>query len=122
MSTKSKHHLFQALIKPHLTYAPMALLSTAQTNKDKLQIRQNKALRWVHNVRWDDFISNHTIHQRNKTPELKTVWAQQLTKQLTKMNNWCSDWIEKIEQLSNTGIRSGYSYNYLTHDYLELDD
>ena len=35
------------------------------------------------------------------------------------MNNWCSDWIEKIEQLSTTGIRPGFSYNYLTHDYLD---
>ena len=38
MSVKTKHHLFQALLKPHLTYAPLALLSTAPTNRKLLQI------------------------------------------------------------------------------------
>ena len=118
---KTKNHLYQAMVKPHLTYAPMALLLSAPTHRKSLQTVQNKALRWIYNVRWEDYISNHTLHQRAKTLTLNTTWNRQLKRSLMKMNTWNNEWIEKIEQLASTNIRTGLSCNYLTY-YLTLEE
>lgn len=47
MTPKTKLHLYKALVAPHLFYPPVPLNSISQTNKQKLQAIQNRALRWV---------------------------------------------------------------------------
>ena len=116
---KTKQHLFQALVKPHLTYAPLALLSSAQTHRNTLQAIQSKALRWIHNVRWSDFISNQTLHQRSKISKVEEDWIFQLSKQIRKLGNWCNDWTERVERLAASGARSGLSINYLSQNHID---
>ena len=80
----TKRHLFLALVYPLLTYCPLALSLSAHTNRLKLQRIQNKALRFIHNTKWDDFKTNETLHNDTRRPPLNIAWHHKLMKQLHK--------------------------------------
>lgn len=68
-SVKTKLHLYKALILPLLTYCPLALSLTTQTGLLNLQVVQNKALRFILNVKWYQFKTNEATHtEANLTP------------------------------------------------------
>ena len=119
-STSTKRHLYQALVKPHLTYSPLALSLAAPTNRKKLQTIQNKALRWIHGVKWDDFVSNHDLHEATKnTPPLNILWSRHIHRQLTRLHTWCEEWFETSNRLARTGPwrRPRISRNLFEVDY-----
>ena len=51
----------------------------------KLQNIQNKALRWILNIKWDDFINNQIIHDETNMPTLNTYLDFLAEKQITKL-------------------------------------
>ena len=67
---KIKLYLYKALIRPLLEYPPTRLAKSCKTNLEKLQKIQNRALRFVYNVKWDDFTSNQQLHVRAKIPTM----------------------------------------------------
>lgn len=81
---KTKRHLFLALVFPILTYCPLAIFLTANTNKTLLQRVQSKALRFINNTRWDEFIRNEDLHLLTKRPPLNIVIHNRINKQITK--------------------------------------
>ena len=61
-----KMHLVKTLVLPHLTYPTIPLHLACKTNMLKLQAVQNKALRFVYGVKWDDFITSKSLHLEHK--------------------------------------------------------
>ena len=114
-ATRTKLHLFKSLIKPLLTYAPLSLSLAARTNTRKLQVIQNKALRWIYNVSWDDFVLTSELHEEASVLPLNLDWRRLVCKQLDKLRFWHPDWIDRISVFLEGG-RAG-----LGHDLLSLD-
>jgi len=117
-ASRTKLHLLKALITPLLTYAPLTLTLAAQTNRRKLQIVLNKALRWVYSVAWDDFVSTARLHERAAVLPLNLVWRWMICKQLDKLRAWCPDWIERSSAFIQ-GRRSGIGRDLFSLDWSE---
>ncbi len=62
LSTKIKLHLVKAFILPILTYAPIPLITASNTNLKKLQVVQNKGLRFAFNERYPYNQNTRTLH------------------------------------------------------------
>jgi hypothetical protein len=70
-SLKSKLTVYRSLIRPTLTYACPVFSNCAKTHFIKLERLENKILRSILNIGWDDFISNEHIHLFTKIPTLR---------------------------------------------------
>ena len=123
-SIATKRHLYQALVKPHLTYAPLALTQAKPTNRKHLQVIQNKALRWIHGVKWDDFVSNQDLHEVTRnTPPLNILWARFIHRQITRLQTWCQEWFDKSTELARTGPRRwAGATNFMEFDFLTVPE
>ena len=123
-SIPTKRHLYQALVKPHLTYGSLPLLLAAKTRRKALQTTQNCALRWMHNTRWSDFTTNRTLHEITRNiPALNLVWSRQTGRQLERLQAWHPDWIRNLQRLARTGHwrRLGIARNILEIDWAQDD-
>ena len=109
-SVNTKRHLYQALVKPHLIFSPLPLSLSAYKWRRSLQVVQSKALRWVNNVKWDDFLSNETVHEMTRNaPALNVLWHCHIGRQFFRLGAWHEDWINKLNDLAYHGpyIRRG---------------
>jgi len=104
---RTKLHLYKTLIKPLLTYTPLALTQTAYTNKRKLQVVQNKALRWIYVVNWDQFITTSELHEEASLPPLNIEWRRLVCKQIDRLRAWHSAWLDRLHTIFRSGWRSG---------------
>ena len=118
---RTKLHLFKSLIKPPLTYAPLPLSLAARTNIRKLQVVQNRALRWIFDIRWDDFVRTSSLHERASVLPLNIEWRRLVCKQLDKLRSWSPDWIARTAALLQ-GWRSGLGRDLLSLDWEEEID
>ena len=101
-------------------YCPLALSLAAATHRKNLQRVQNNSLRWIHDVKWDDFIPVSILHEETKNiPALNILWATHTHRQFTRLNTWCEDWAEALRRLAQTGRwrREGIARNLLEIDY-----
>lgn len=98
-SVKTKTHLYKALIRPLITYTPNALLLANTTNTKKLQIIQNKALRFIHNTHWTQFITNITLHENSNIPPLNIYWRHLGDKQTNKLLASHPQWQEYFNNI-----------------------
>ena len=62
LSPSNKKKLYTAYVKSVLTYPPVPLNGASKTNQKILQVIQNKALRFIFNVHYQDRITNEAIH------------------------------------------------------------
>ena len=69
---KIKLHLYKVLIRPILEYPCYPLTLISKSSKRKIQIIQNKALRFVHNIKTKDKVNMKTIHEKYKIPPMNT--------------------------------------------------
>ena len=119
---RTKLHLYKTLIKPLLTYTPLALTQTAYTNKRKLQLIQNKALRWVYNVRWDQYVKTSELHDRARVLPLNLEWRRRVSKQTDKLHLWHSDWLDRLTLIFRSGLRAGLGLDLFSLDWDEEVD
>ena len=91
-SVKTKTHLFKALIRPLITYAPNILQLAAKTHTKKLQVIQNKSLRFIHNTHWSDFATNSALHEFSNIPPLNIYWRHLGDKQIQKLLETTPQW------------------------------
>ena len=68
---KIKLILYKTLIRPLMEYPSILIADTSNTHINKLQIIQNKALRFIYNTHWSEFITNNTLHNRAKLVTVK---------------------------------------------------
>ena len=64
--TKIKLSLYKSLIRPLIEYPCLQILNSGITNIKKLQGIQNKALRYIHNIKLSDKVKNEKLHQLSK--------------------------------------------------------
>ena len=70
--SKVKLYLYKALIRPLLECPAILLANSSEHQISRLQVVQNKALRFVYDIRWPDIPSNDTLHQRANIPDIKS--------------------------------------------------
>ena len=76
--TKTKTHLYKALVLPHLFYSPLSYFISSKTNQYKIQINQNKSLRFILNA--DRNTTNIQLHRALKMPPLNSYHYIRLDK------------------------------------------
>lgn len=96
---KTKLHLYKALVQPHLTYCPLALSLTANSNLLKLQAVQNKALRLALDAKWYDFRTAESLHEDALIPPLNIILHHRILNQLEKYKLWHENTYTFIESL-----------------------
>ena len=105
---KIKLILYKTLIRPLIEYPSIILPTASDYQKNKLQIVQNKALRFIYNIHWSDFVTNEQLHNRAKIPRI----SERLNKLREKA-------INKLKDLINVEERAPY---YSLSDYIIEDD
>ena len=65
--------------------------TTSDTQLNKLQVIQNKALRFIYNIRYPNIVSNQTLHNRAKIPTVKERLNSLRDKQIFKLNLLIND-------------------------------
>ena len=114
---KAKLHLFKAMVKPLISYAPLALTLAATTNRKKFQVVQNKGLRWIYNIVWDQFITTKEVHERSNMLPLNQYWQVMVCNQLERLRTWVPDWYNQLVTLSREGMRAGIARSILDNDW-----
>ena len=85
--TKTKLHLYKALVRPILDYAPGPSLISAATNQLKAQRIQNRALKWALDHHWSEFTTAHSWHVEADMLPLNIRRASLLQNQLEKLED-----------------------------------
>lgn len=80
LSIKNKTKLYLALVRSTLLYPPIPLHTLKNSPMLKLQRIQNRALRFIYNTHWTDFISSSTLHTRSLLPPINIVLHNQAKK------------------------------------------
>ena len=70
--SKVKLYLYKALIRPLIEYPAVLLADSSEGQIKRLQVVQNKALRFVYDIRWPVTASNDSLHQRANIPDIKS--------------------------------------------------
>lgn len=133
--TKTTLHTYKTLIRPIISFSPLALSLTAKTRQRYLQIIQNRALRWYYRIHWQDFATNESLHTLANVPPV-TIYhhhlADKLIHQLTdalqqytdKFNDMTPSRIQHAEPVSQRLTTTTRPRNKLTctHKYSNFID
>ena len=65
---KTRFRLFKIFIVPILTFSGIRLLFNGHKSHKKVQTFQNRYIRQVHSIQWDDYIKNTTLHEDLNLP------------------------------------------------------
>lgn len=66
----SKIRVYKSCIRPILTYGCPVFSNAANCHINKLQLLQNKILRMILDIKWNDFISTSSVHDSAKVPNI----------------------------------------------------
>ena len=116
---KTKTHLYKALIRPLITYAPNILQLAAPTNRKKLQVIQNKSLHYIYNTHWSDFITNRALHEYSNIPPLNIYWRTLGDKQIHKLVETTPQW---QDYFNNTILPGRYRRRQNNPSLLQVAD
>lgn len=72
-TSTTKRKLYMALIRSTLTYPPIPLVTAKPTNMNKLQVIQNKSLRFIYNIRYPNIVNNKELHDRANLPPVNVL-------------------------------------------------
>ena len=84
---KMKRHIVNAFISPLLSYCPLALSFAAPSSYIKLQKVQNRALRFIKSIKWDDFRTTSSIHEECSKEALNIIHFNRKIKQLENLRD-----------------------------------
>lgn len=117
MCSRTKLHLYKAMVAPHLTYPPVPLNIMSNTNTLKLQALQNKALRWINGDTPPYNTTAEDLHHRYK---LQPINTRIFTAAKKVWNTLRENQGEEIERLLAEEIRS--SHSWWRRAYISEDD
>ena len=80
LSPNIKRTLYLTFVRSSLIYPPIPLHTTSKTSISQLQKIQNKALKFISNTHWSDFIPSKTLHEQFDIPTINTVLHQHARK------------------------------------------
>lgn len=100
-----KLHLVKAFIRPIITYAPIPLVTVSNTNFKKLQVIQNKGLRFAFNERHPYTRNTKTLHELSNTEPINYTIHNQANKVFQKVRDMeerhLSEILENYEEEKN---------------------
>lgn len=106
--SKIKLHLYKALIRPILEYPCYPLSITSKASLKKLQLIQNRALRFVKNIKLKDKIRTKSIHDELKIEPLNIRLHQLAQKNITQIYELylgtADSWVTKPYKFSDYEI------------------
>ena len=70
VTVDSKIRIYKSYIRPIFTYGCQVFANTAKCHMKKLQLLQNKILRMILNIKWDDFVPTSSVHDSAKVPTI----------------------------------------------------
>jgi endonuclease/exonuclease/phosphatase family metal-dependent hydrolase len=68
VTVDSKLRIYKSIIRPVVSYGCSIFINCAASHLNKIQVFQNKVLRYVLDINWDDFVSNVEVHGRANIP------------------------------------------------------
>ena len=109
---KLKLGLVKSLVLTHLFYPPIPLHLASKHLMLKLQAVQNQALRWVYNIKWDDFIANKRIHKKYniRTVNQELYWRAKSTWDKIRNNNAADE--ATVKKLEDMDYHSNKQHSY----------
>lgn len=97
LSEKNKLHLYTALQRSILEYPAIPTCSLKKSNIRKLQVIQNKALRFCYDVRHTDRITNAALHDKAKLPTINCLLHERAKSVWNNIKDNCSEiYVNKI--------------------------
>lgn len=100
LSEKNKKKLYLALIRSVLEYPPVPLNTVSKTRMKDLQTIQNKALRFIYNIKYTDYITNEELHRRAELPTIEQLIKERATVTWEKITELelATDLLERDEE------------------------
>lgn len=79
LSPQNKRKLYMALIRSILEYPPIPQIAMKKSNINSLQVIQNKALRFIYNVKYPEIIGSDELHNQANLPKIKDLLTNRAT-------------------------------------------
>jgi hypothetical protein len=76
VSVDSKLRIYRSIVRPIISYGCSIFVNCAASHIHKIQVFQNKMLRYVLDINWYDFVSNEELHARAKTPSILDFFSK----------------------------------------------
>lgn len=73
LTARNKKKLYLALIRSVIEYPPIPQVAMKTANLQLLQVIQNKALRFIFDIKYPDMVSNEELHNRANLPAIKDL-------------------------------------------------
>ena len=84
---KVKKYLFKALVRPILEYPPTLNRNLSKCNRGKLQVMQNKALRFIKGISRKDRVTAKSLHEDLNIDPMNVRLDRLACKSINKMNS-----------------------------------
>ena len=84
---KIRLHLFKIFVLPTLIFSVIPILYNGYKSLKKVQIFQNKHIRHVHSISWEDFVTNKTLHDDLNLPSTTKSIYKTFHRHYTKLLN-----------------------------------
>ena len=60
---KIQLQLFKLYVLPIITFSSIPILYSGVSGLKQVQVLQNKIIRFIHNINWEDFVTNKKLHE-----------------------------------------------------------
>ena len=101
LDTKIQLKLYKTLCLPQLLFSPTAIIYPPKLGLESAQKLQNKALRQIHCIRWNEFIKNIDIHTALNIQQTTEIIYQRFLKIHNKIINDNNNLITNIDRDRN---------------------
>lgn len=121
MTSKTKRHLYQAMVAPHLTYPPVPLNSISATQKAKMQAVQNSSLRWVNGDSPPYNTTTEDLHRKYEMKPVNIKLFEAAERVWETLRDTHPDEIHWIENVETRGTHSWWPRSYLEEGAIPPD-
>jgi hypothetical protein len=96
VSSDLKVRIYKSIIRPVFSYACPIFINCARSHLNKLQTFQNKLLRMIFNVNWDDFVSNQHLHLLAHIPKTDDFFEKLTVRFYQRCDNHHNSYIANL--------------------------
>ena len=101
MNTKLQLQLFLTLSLSQVLYSPTSIIFPNKYGIEKTQKLQNKAIRTIYCIPWQQFITNKQIHEDYNIPPISETLYNRFKKAYYKLHDQNHPTLQRIQQIRN---------------------